>query len=157
MADFEKLIEKTLHYEGGYVNDSTDRGGETKFGISKRSYPDTDIANLTVEQAKKIYKQDYWDKILGDQINSNEIAFEIFDTAVNMGVRTASKLAQTVAEAYPDGFIGMKSLEKLNNINIELFIVKYKLVKIARYMYLIKKRPANKKYLAGWINRTLGE
>lgn len=156
MANFEKAIIKVLENEGGYVNDPNDRGGETKYGISKRAYPNLDIKNLTIEEAKAIYKKDYWNKIQGDSIKSQQIAYEIFDTAVNMGVRTASKLAQMVVGATPDGVIGTKTLKKLNTINEELFVSKYKLAKIARYAYLVQKRPANKKYLYGWIKRALG-
>ena len=108
MANFDKAIERVLINEGGYVNDPNDAGGETKYGISKRAYPGVDIKNLTTDEAKAIYKKDYWDKIKGDNINSDEIAYEIFDTAVNMGVRTSSKIAQMVVGAYPDGFIGAK-------------------------------------------------
>jgi len=95
MADFNKCIGKTLAHEGGakYTNDPTDRGGETKYGISKRSYPQEDIKNLTEERAKELYKRDYWDRIRGDDIKDEAIAFNIFDCAVNMGVRTASRLS----------------------------------------------------------------
>jgi len=155
MADFNIAIKKTLVNEGGYVNDPNDAGGETKYGISKRAYPSVDIKNLTTDEAKAIYKRDYWDKIKGDEIQSQKIAFELFDTAVNMGVRTASKLAQIILSVYPDGIIGSKTLEALNIIDKEKFLVKFKLSKIARYTYLCRKYPSNKKYLYGWIKRTL--
>ena len=156
MANFDKAVEKVLVNEGGYINDPDDKGGETKFGISKRAYPNIDIKNLTTDEAKAIYKKDYWDKIKGDEIVSDEIAYEIFDTAVNMGARTSSKLAQIVVGAYPDGYIGAKTLEKLNSVDVELFVTKFKLSKIARYTYLVKKNPVNKRFLFGWINRVLG-
>ena len=54
MKDFNEIIEKVLEHEGGYVNDPKDLGGETKYGITKRFYPDIDIKNLTIEQAKEI-------------------------------------------------------------------------------------------------------
>jgi len=53
-------VPHVLKREGGYVDDPTDRGGETKYGISKRSYPQLDIKNLTLEQALEIYRKDYW-------------------------------------------------------------------------------------------------
>jgi len=60
MSDnFERCIAFVLRHEGGYVNDPRDPGGETKYGISKRAYPGLDIKNLTEEQAKEIYRQDY--------------------------------------------------------------------------------------------------
>lgn len=157
MAIFEKSINKTLLNEGGYINDPSDKGGETKFGISKRAYPDVDIKNLTTDDAKEIYKRDYWDSLRADSINSQKVAFELFDTAVNMGVRTSSKLIQGCADVHPDGIIGNITLQKINSIDEELLLLRFKLAKIARYAYITKKRPANKKYLLGWINRTLGE
>ena len=156
MADFNEVIDKTLVNEGGYVNDPSDRGGETKYGISKRSYPSVDIKNLTTDEAKAIYKRDYWDKVKGDEIASQKVAFELFDTAVNMGVRTSSKLMQGCVGSHPDGIIGNKTLEAINSVDEELLLLRFKLAKIARYAYITKKRPANKKFLLGWINRTLG-
>jgi lysozyme family protein len=156
MANFNNAIDKVLINEGGYVNDPTDRGGETKFGISKRAYPNVDIKNLTTDEAKAIYKRDYWNKVKGDDIADDLVAFEIFDTAVNMGARTSSKLVQMVVGVHPDGVIGEKSLEAINGTDVELLVSKFRLSKIARYLYLIKKRPANRKYLYGWINRVMG-
>ena len=54
LTDFNDIIEVVLHHEGGYVNDPKDPGGETNFGIAKRSHPDVDIKNLTEEGAKEI-------------------------------------------------------------------------------------------------------
>ena len=156
MANFETAIEKTLLNEGGYVNDPSDRGGETKYGISKRAYPNVDIKNLTTDQAKEIYKRDYWDKLKADNIESQLVANELFDTSVNMGVRTASKLIQGCVDAHPDGIIGNATLQKINEMDEELLLLRFKLAKVARYTYLAKKRPANRKYLLGWINRALG-
>ena len=68
MSKFDEIIEGVLKHEGGYVNDPTDLGGETNFGITKRFYPDVDIKNLTEEGAKEIYKRDYWDKNKVDDV-----------------------------------------------------------------------------------------
>ena len=57
LVEFDEIIEVVLHHEGGYVNDPDDPGGETNFGIAKRSHPDVDIANLTKDGAKEIYKE----------------------------------------------------------------------------------------------------
>jgi len=156
MANFDEAIDKTLVNEGGYVNDPSDRGQETNLGISKRAYPNVDIKNLTVSQAKEIYKRDYWDKVKADNIESQLIASELFDTAVNMGVRTASKLIQGCIGTHPDGIIGNVTLQQINDTDEELLLLRFKLAKVARYAYLAKKRPANRKYLLGWINRALG-
>ena len=44
----------------GYVNDPRDSGGETKFGVAKNANPNVNIAKLTLDEAKKIYKSRYW-------------------------------------------------------------------------------------------------
>ena len=69
LIKFDDIIEVVLEHEGGYVHDPKDLGGETNFGIAKRFYPDVDIKNLTKEQAKQIYKKDYWDKNLVNWTN----------------------------------------------------------------------------------------
>ena len=59
---WKTAINHTLELEGGYVNDPNDSGGQTKYGISKKAYPDLDIPNLTIAQAMEIYRKDYWDR-----------------------------------------------------------------------------------------------
>ena len=87
---FSLAIKFTLRWEGGYVNHPSDPGGETKFGISKRAYPDVDIKNLTEDQAKNIYYQDYW-LPAGCEDLEPLLAICVFDAAVNVGVRRAKK------------------------------------------------------------------
>jgi len=75
-------------WEGGYVNDSRDPGGETKYGISKRAYPNVDIANLTKDAAWAIYERDYWLAAGCDRMTPG-MALMVFDAAVNCGVGRA--------------------------------------------------------------------
>ena len=113
MAHFERAIDKTLAWEGGYVNDPKDPGGETKYGISKRAHPDVDIKNLSREKACAIYKKHYWDTVSADKIESQTKAEKIFDIGVNTGVRRTSKFAQAAAglsDKSLDGFIGKQSI-----------------------------------------------
>src|SRR5207302_958519 len=60
MATFDKAIGTVLEHEGGYSFDPNDPGGETKYGISRKAYPGLDVKALTLDQAKAIYKRDYW-------------------------------------------------------------------------------------------------
>lgn len=159
MADFEKAIVKTLAHEGGakFTEDPNDRGGATKYGISQRSYPNLDIKNLTEKEARAIYKRDFWDRIRGDEIESQVIAENLFDTCVNMGVRTGSRLAQIALNITPaDGIIGSASLEHINAASEAEFISNYTIAKIARYAHICNKDKTQSRYLLGWINRTLG-
>ena len=58
--DFNQAFKTLIGHEGGYVDDPEDPGGETNFGISKRSYPQEDIPNMTLERATEIYQRDFW-------------------------------------------------------------------------------------------------
>jgi lysozyme family protein len=88
MADlWEAVIAHTLLLEGGYVNDPRDSGGETKFGISKRSYPYLHIAQLTREEAIAIYRRDYWARVPVELPDG--MRWMVFDACVNHGTSRA--------------------------------------------------------------------
>jgi len=90
--NWQIAIDFVIKMEGEeYENDSKDTGGETKFGISKRAYPNLDIKNLTKEQAVEIYKKDYWETVDGDNIYS-PMDICMFNCAVNCGVGIAKRL-----------------------------------------------------------------
>lgn len=97
---FDKFFEIVVGLEGGYVNDPKDPGGETKYGVSKRAYPNLDIKNLTLEGAKAIYKRDYFDKV--PHLQDIDLHLTVFDTAINSGVSVAASILRTnkTADAY---------------------------------------------------------
>jgi lysozyme family protein len=154
MTGFEDAFQKLLLHEGGYVNDPDDPGGETKYGISKRVYPDVDIKSLTTDQARAIYRRDYWDKVSGDLIGSTRAA-AVFDFAVNAGVCTAIRLAQTVSGTVADGVMGPKSVAAIAGMDEALFVAAFRLGRVARYTHLCEKNPKLKKYFFGWVRRSL--
>jgi lysozyme family protein len=159
MANFNDAIGKTLAKEGGakFTDVPNDKGGATKYGISQAAYPNVDIRNLTEQQARDIYKRDYWDRVRGDDLTSQMIAENLFDTAVNMGVRTASRLAQTMLSIQPaDGIIGSGSLGVINQQDEKEFMAHFTLVKIGYYANLCNKDRTQSKFLLGWVNRALG-
>ena len=59
-STFGEIVTEVLKHEGGYVDDALDKGGQTKYGISKRAHPDVEIKDLTVEDAISIYREHYW-------------------------------------------------------------------------------------------------
>lgn len=93
---FARAMVFVARWEGGYVNDPNDPGGETKYGISKRSYPQLDIANLTEAEAKAIYERDYWQASGADGLPW-PLSLVVFDSAVNAGVAKARGWLQTSA------------------------------------------------------------
>jgi len=154
MANFEKALSTILQNEGGYVNDKTDKGGETKYGISKRSYPKEDIKNLTIERAKEIYKSDFWDKVKGDHIQNDELALNLFDFAVNAGVGTSIKTLQKALNVHDDGILGDQTLSAMAVINFPDLIKRFVKFRNLHYVDIVIKDPAQIKYLKGWISRS---
>lgn len=106
---FDELFTRLLGHEGGYVNHPTDPGGETNWGISKRSYPNVDIRNLTKEQAKEIYRRDFWVPLHCSQLPYG-VAWQLFDFAVNSGIGTAIRAYQRALGVADDGHFGPVSL-----------------------------------------------
>lgn len=102
---FEQSFDRLISNEGGYVDDPRDPGGETQWGIAKRSYPRLDIKSLTRDQARAIYCQDFWLRGHMDEYDP-AIAFQVFDIAVNSGIETAVRLLQRAAGVADDGHIG---------------------------------------------------
>jgi lysozyme family protein len=84
LNEFRRALKFVLAHEGGYVNDPKDPGGETKWGISKKTYPSLDIKNLSPEQASEIYAKDYWDPCGCDTLGW-PLSAVAFDSAVNLG------------------------------------------------------------------------
>jgi lysozyme family protein len=110
---FEDAVSIVMAIEGGYSNNPNDRGGETKFGISKRAYPDLDIKNLTRDQAISIYRRDYWDHCKLD-LMPGILRLSIFDSAVNQGAHFAISAIQRVAGLPVDGVCGPQTVQALS-------------------------------------------
>ena len=109
MAAFERAFAIVIGTEGGYVANPADPGGETRFGISKRAYPNIDIPNLTLAAAQGIYRSDYWNRMRGDLLPP-ALALVVFDAAVNSGVAQAVKWLQQTVGVQMDGVIGPVTL-----------------------------------------------
>ncbi len=100
MSTYDDAFEMLIGIERGFTDDPKDKGnwtggkigvGElkgTKYGISAASYPQLDIRNLTLEQSKAIYYRDFWTPLWADKAHP-QVAFELFEQAVNFSVREA--------------------------------------------------------------------
>ena len=157
---FRHAVEIVLRHEGGYVKDPLDPGGETKFGISKRAYPDLDIANLTREQAIEIYRRDWWKRYGYDRIKSLEVATKVFDLAVNMGPQAAHRCLQRALHACGqrhvviDGLIGQQTIGAVNSVESEAaLLAALRAEAAAHYRGLIERREELRRFEQGWLNR----
>jgi len=146
---FRQAVAWVLGMEGGYSNDPDDPGGETKFGISKRSYPHLDIADLTREEAEDIYLRDYWLKCKCDAFPP-QIAVALFDAAVNQGPGKAIRLLQRALGVEDDGVIGDDTLGAAMRAIPGELLIQYLSHRAVDYARL------NPKYHRGWFVRLFG-
>ena len=149
---FNKAIEVILKHEGGYANNPNDPGGETNYGISKRSYPELNIRELTRDHAKEIYKQDFWQPLRLYMIDNANICLEIFDFAVNAGPSRAVKIAQMLAGTEEDGRLGGITAKAINEYEGD-FVKDYKHTRIIYYENLANDNSKLSIFLKGWIKR----
>lgn len=103
--NFDMAFERLIGNEGGLVDNPSDPGGLTNWGISQRSYPHLDIRSITQDAAKEIYRRDFWNRGSMDQYFPS-IAFQAFDAAVNHGIESAVRMLQRAAGAADDGHVG---------------------------------------------------
>ena len=121
MTPFDQAFAVVVGHEGGFTKDPRDPGNwtggavgqgalhGTRWGISAASYPALDIAALTANEARVIYRRDYWDRVSGNGLPP-PLALLVFDAAVNAGVGRAAKWLQGAAGVKADGVIGPATL-----------------------------------------------
>jgi lysozyme family protein len=145
---FEQAFEKLIGHEGGYVNDPRDPGGETKYGISKRSYPGEDIAGMTIERAKLLAHRDYWGPAGCDAVPPG-IKFDLFDTAYNSGPRMAVRLLQRAAGVEDDGELGPHTLQAVQSMDPERLVARFN----GWRLDFMNDLPAWPAFARGWSQR----
>ena len=148
MTTFDQAFTRLLGHEGGYVNDKRDPGGETRFGISKRSYPALNIATLTEWDARQIYRRDYWDKCQADRLPA-DVRFDVFDGAVNSGIGQSVKWLQRAAGVSDDGQVGPITLAACSNLPGSVLSKKYNGHRL-KFMIKLKTWPV---FSGGWAVR----
>ena len=146
--DFKQAIDRVLGHEGGYVNNPADPGGETKWGISKRSYPSVNIVSLTRDQAVEIYKKDFWDKINADQLYDG-VAYQALDFAVNSGIGTAVRALQRALNVADDGHWGPITATAAKSVSESDQIMRI-LAERLDFMRKLKNWPT---FSSGWVAR----
>jgi lysozyme family protein len=149
--DFDTAFQRLIGHEGGYVNDPRDPGGETKFGISQRSYPGEDIPGLTLERAKAIYRRDFWGPAGCDAVPDG-IKFDLFDMAVNSGVKPAVRTLQRaagLAERSVDGVLGPQTLRAVQAMPPAWLTARFNGARLA-FMADLTNWPA---FSRGWAKR----
>lgn len=157
---WESAVNLSVKIEGGLSLDKDDKGnwtggkkgvGElkgTKYGISAAAYPNEDIANLTLERAKELYKRDYWDVNKCDYL-PDWASVAVFDFSINSGVKPAAKVFQTALGVKADGIIGNQTIGAANRVPPRKVLEDYMNLRID-YM---QKSKMWWKYKNGWTSR----
>lgn len=163
---FKKAFQYVIANEGGYVFDQNDPGGETKYGISKRSYPRLNIKALSIDEARKIYYCDYWLKGKYDKIDDEKLATQLFDLSVNLGIQGATIVLQRALRAVginvqEDGVLGPQTLSATISFctyqcvenRTKILLAALKSEAAGYYRVIAAKKPSQQKFLNGWLKR----
>lgn len=158
--NFDAAFERLIGHEGGYSDDPKDPGNwtggrpgvgkllGTKYGIAANTYPDIDIKALTLEQAKAIYRRDWWDKIHADQLPA-AVAFQLWDFAVNAGITRAVISLQRAVGVADDGKLGPRTLAAVNAMPVPDVLARFNAERLEFYASL-STWPT---YGKGWARR----
>jgi len=146
--DFEQAFTKLIGHEGGFVDNPADPGGATKYGISQRSYPGENIKAMTLARAKTLYLRDFWGPAGCDAV-PDAVKFQLFDMAVNSGVKPAIKTLQRAVGAYPDGILGPRTLQAIQGMPVARFVARFNAQRLAFMTTL----PQWVEFGRGWAKR----
>lgn len=187
MAAFKIAFALTLGFEGGYSNDPEDSGGETYKGISRRNWPTWKgwkiIDGLKNSPAgflfslhtdsrlhyavQDFYNVNFWGVLNLDHVKNQEIANELFDTAVNCGTAIAAEFLQDALNVlnkngtlYPDievdRRLGTTTIKTLNAHHNPVQVLKVlNVLQGARYINICKGKPKQERFINGWLSRVI--
>lgn len=153
MTAWERAIGFVLKMEGGYGIDPNDPGGETNFGISKKSYPTIDIKNMTQQMAEDIYFRDYWTVCKCDAMPFG-FAIAVLDCAVNQGVGESIRLLQKTLGVEVDGVIGAATLLAITSARPSA-VDRLLAERLAAYARLMAAKPNLLVYAMNWSYRVI--
>jgi len=141
---FAFIVSKAI--EGEDTNDSDDPGGLTRFGIAQNKHPEIDVASLTLEGARDVYRSEYWDRCQCDMFPP-PLALALFDAAVNQGQVPAIKLLQRALRVEADGIVGPDTITAASGVVTEDLLAEFLSYRANRYA------DGNPKYRRGWLKR----
>lgn len=162
MSNFDDAIKVVLENEGGFSDNPLDRGGKTNFGISenllKRIKYAKPVEELTLDDAKQIYKEVFWDYRPFKDVASQLVCNELFDFGVNVGLFRMTMILQEALNklGFPvkkDGSFGAQTLTAINQCSEKELIDALRVEQKLFYKNLVARHPEQKPFLRGWLNR----
>jgi lysozyme family protein len=152
--NFDFAFKYVLKNEGGLDDHPLDRGGITKYGVILDDLKDLgfdkanakNIQELTIDDAKYIYKTKYWDALNLNSVVNKGVACALFDISVVRGIGIPPK--------YCFQMYGTKDLKYINSREPNEFIKKFKTLCDLGFNQIVEKNPTQKVFLEGWLNRS---
>jgi len=178
--DPTNLIDDLIAREGGYVANSADKGGPTCFGITQavahaHGYAGP-MMRLPRDTAIAIYRADYWTTPRIDEVTAlaPQVAAELFDTGVNMGLGTATGFLRRALNALNRGGADYRDIAAAGAIDAavlgalkaflhvrgetgqSVLVKALDALQGERYLALAERRPADEAFLYGWLANRVG-
>jgi len=148
MSNFEKSVDFILNWEGQISDNPLDSGGLTKYGIAARFFPQVRDPNFTRENAIGIYWDKYWLACKCDKLPA-EIAFVLFDAAVNQGQPAAIRMLQKSLQVPADGIVGPETIEAAQHATVSTVLADF----VARRAFAYALVPTVQRFGLGWYRR----
>ena len=154
-SNFQKCLDLVLQSEGGWVdgNKIGDLGGETNLGVTKKVWQEwvghdvKTMKDLTHADVAPMYRAKYWMACYAPQLKTG-VDYCLFDAAVNMGPGRAVKLLQESIGCVPDGVIGPRTMQLIDQKNAQDVVQAYSNRKTSFYESLNKPQ-----FIKGWLKR----
>lgn len=159
-------LTEVLLIEGGYSNDQDDPGGETMYGIARAYWPQYwKDGRPTRETAARFYLKEFWTPLKCEQIRDGAVAYELFESSINLGMSTGVLIAQNACivlgeDVLDDGAMGRETLGALNRLidapdGREDLVIAVNGLQLGYYIARSRQSPKAKKYLKGWRKRCM--
>lgn len=155
---FSLAMQKIRKHEGHrFSTHNEDRGGVSKFGISKKAYPTLRIETLTWNDACKIYKRDYWHRYKINHIKYPQIAVKIMDITVNMGPSRTYKIVRSALArqgvTVHSKHLNQETIRAINQAEPIRLLADLRGESSAFYRRLAMRDESQSKFLRGWLRR----
>ena len=161
----DQIIDGIIKRESpAYTNDPSDAGGPTKFGITLRTLRNyrnnqklqaIDVQNLTEKEAREIYEHEYLVKPGFSQLRYGQLYVAAVDFGVTSGPDDSIKVLQKVLGVKQDGVLGPQTANAANIRDGRSLCNAFCVGRAIFYANEVQRRPANIKYVEGWIARAL--
>jgi lysozyme family protein len=162
----DKLLADLIVTEGGYIDHVADKGGCTKWGITRETLADwrgmtvaqitcDEIARLTIDEAKMIYRVRYVEAPGFTHIRDERLRALLVDFGVHSGPRRAIKALQLAVGVESDGVIGPNTLAGIERVGVDLAYRQVLQQRGELIADLLQRDPSQRVFAAGWLRRLM--